>query len=73
MPARGKPQNTWVKEAHTGDYNVGFKRVDQEVEKQHHHVHCVTLYSLDGQLQDLARLVKIKKNSKILEYNVSTV
>ena len=50
-------QNTWVKEAHIGDYNVRFKRVDQNVEKQHHRFHRLTLHFLYGQLQDLAGMV----------------
>lgn len=50
-------QNTWVKEAHIGDYNVGFKRTDQNVEKQHHRVHRLALHFLHGQLQDLACVV----------------
>jgi len=51
-------QNAWVKEAHTGGYNVRFKRVDQDVEKQHHRIHCVALHFLHGQLQDLAGMVR---------------
>ena len=51
-------QETWVKEAHTGDYNAGFNQIDQDVEEQHHRVYRDCLNLLHGKFQDLAGLVR---------------